>query len=105
MILSFDTPDLRSLCEDESLARGHFELGAELILSGLADLVSAPSLGELPPGTADPLGEPAHHYRIEAGSYWLIFCANHRDLPMDTDGRLELSKVTRVKVVEIKHHG
>lgn len=105
MILSFDTPELRSLCEDELLAREHFELEAELILSGLADLTSAPSLGELPPGTVDPIAGSVHYFQMEVGSCALVFCANHRDLPMDKDGRLELSKVTRVKVLEIKHHG
>jgi hypothetical protein len=104
MLIQFDTAELRSLCEDEALATQKFGSEAQLILAGMADLVSAPSLGELPPGIAEPVEGSAKRFHAELGSYRLTFVPNHKALPTKENGGLDLLKVTRVKIVAIEHH-
>lgn len=104
MLIQFDTADLRSMCEDAELATQQFGSDARLLLSGLADLISAPSLSELPPGITEPVAETSIQYRIAAGAFRLIFSPNHKVSPIDKAGNLDARKVTRVKVIMIERH-
>jgi len=104
MLIQFDTAELRSLCEDEALATQKFGSEAQLILAGIADLASAPSLGELPPGIAEPVEGNTKRFSVELGSYRLTFAPNHKALPTSEPGDLDLRKVTRVKIMAIEHH-
>lgn len=104
MVISFETAELRELCEDEAAAQKEFGLDAEQLLAVLADLNAAPTLEDLPPGLVSLIVGIADNYRIKYGNISLAFSLNHKKIPRNERGNVKKGKVTRVKVVEVYHH-
>lgn len=105
MVIGFETPQLRALCEDEATAITLFGADTPHLLAALADLDSAPSLEDLPPGTAVATEGRNDRFVVEYGPICLLFMLNQKVISLDKYGLVDASKVTRVKVIEIKHHG
>ena len=105
MELAFDTKYIRRICEDEDEAEEEFgsEI-AEKLKRRLSDMRAATVVTELPP-TGNPHevnGNPHSFYRIKLfDDYSLTFCSNHIRTPIDSNGKIDWSKVNHVKVLEI----
>lgn len=104
MVIGFETLKLRTLCEEEAAAVNELGKSAWHLHTSLADLASAPTLADLPPGMATLRDETLYQFVVESGPIQLIFVPNHKKIPLDKAGQLDLDKVMRVKVVEIQHH-
>lgn len=100
MIIAFDTLELRSICEDEKAAIAR--LGADYIQlrAGLADILSAAVLSDLPAGVLEP--ESPVSLRMDCGKHAVFFIVSHQILPLDGDGALIAEKVRRLRVVEVR---
>jgi proteic killer suppression protein len=103
--ISFETKSLRTLCEDDKTAES--ELGK--ILAGklkrrLADLVSATNFHEVPAGNPRFQSFKGKEYLIidldsQKGIYLL---PNHNNNPVGESGKVDWSRVNRVKIVAIE---
>lgn len=100
MVISFQTADLRLLCEDQAAASAAYNVDASQLMAALADLDAAPSLLDLPYGTV--LIRDDGRLTIEYEPIVLVFVPNHKKLPLDDNGHLDQGKVMRVKVMEIE---
>ena len=100
MVIGFETPELRSLCEDEAVAIAAYGADASPLKAALADLDAAPSLPDLPPGTIQVRGEG--WIAMECPPIVLLFVPNHQRHQLDDKGQINQGKVTRVKVMGIE---
>lgn len=100
MELAFDSERLRSICEDQSLATQ--EVGsevAEALKRRLADLRAANSITDLLAGHPRVIAE---HLVIDLGmGYSLTLQANHPRNPVNAEGGLNWTIVSRLKVLRI----
>lgn len=108
MEISFDSIELRALCEDEDLARQ--ELGStvsHLLKNRLADIDSATCVGDLVAGRPRFEDHGAGRIVLElAEGFILAFTPNQRRLPVTSSGALDWGRVGRVKLVAIeRNHG
>ena len=106
MQLAFATKRLRSLCEDDLLARAELGNEAAVVLQRrLADIDAASNVAELPPSTGLVIRNQvgATERCIALNADWVMtFCANHFPVPMHVDGAVDWSHVTRVKILQIE---
>lgn len=109
MELAFDTKELRALCESELQAK--LELGpriADALKHRLADIRAAKAPKDLVAGRPRALGDTGTEYMtLELCEGWrIVLGANHPSNPMLESGRLDWSKVSRVKILRIESdHG
>lgn len=101
MVIGFETINLRSLCEDESIASETYGEAAMQLQAALADLVAAPSLLDLPAGVVNTRQDG--RYSVDYPEISVVFTQNHVKPPLDDHGHLKESTVSRVKVMEIEH--
>ena len=104
--ISFDTLDLRNLCEVEASAQQ--ALGNETAGSlkrRLADIRSADTINDVLVGRPHELPDGTGRVGINLNAaYRLIVCANHPHIPLSADGRPNWSLIRRVRVVAIEKH-
>jgi hypothetical protein len=105
MELAFATKSLRDICESAEKAR--HTLGpkvSEKLKRRLADLYAAVSVNDLIAGRPHELdGPPQRRIALELGDgHRLVFSANHVVLPKLESGKIDWSKVSRVKLLRIE---
>lgn len=103
MELAFDTQALRRVCESDVEARKRFpgETAGQL-QDRLADMRAAASVSDLVAGRPSLDGQPPGWIRFSLeGGYELVCTANHPRPPVTDDGRVDFSRVRRVKVARI----
>lgn len=95
---------LRTLCRDyEEAVKMIGAPAADVLRTRLADLRAATYLAELPAGRPAVLdGEPPR-LRFELRDGWsLLVSVAHQSVPRTKDGELDVTKVRRVLVQEIR---
>ena len=106
MEISFETKDLRTICEIEAHAQN--KLGDEtagILKRRLADIRSAKTISDLIAGRPRELDDGTGQMVIDLyPSYRLVFCANHPSNPVVDSGNIDWSRVSRVKIVSIEGH-
>jgi toxin HigB-1 len=104
--LAFDKKSVRQLCESEArAARDLGEKAAKKLKARLADFRVVENVSEL------VVGKPCELDGVNDGKFVvhlcdgfrIIFCANHNSNPLQKSGRLDWSKVTRIKILEVNH--
>lgn len=107
MELAFRTRTLRSICEDEAKAAQHFH--PEVVASlkrRLADLRAADSVDDLIAGRPRLTSDHSPVIRLAlVDEYELVCQMNHPNPPLDADGKLDWSRVRRLKVTLIAKQG
>lgn len=105
MELAFDSRSLRSICESEDQAKDKYGTAvAEILKHRLADLCAATSIKDLLVGQQRPLEGTNDLCRILdlCENYQIVFCANHPKNPLTETGRVDWSRVSRVKIMLIE---
>jgi proteic killer suppression protein len=108
VIIAFSTRAIRSLCECQATAERELGLKpAEKLRERLADIRAASNVTELVAGGPRQIeGAKRPWYAIGlAEGYRMVLCANHNDIPLTNSGRVDWSKVNRVRVhkIEVSH--
>lgn len=108
MILAFSTKTIRALCECQAKAERALGLkAAKKLRERLADIRAAGNVTDLIAGQPREIEGPSlPNYSINlADGYQMILCANHNDIPITTAGRVDWSKVSRVRIhrIEVAH--
>lgn len=104
MELAFATKSLRQVCESEIKAKR--ALGpkiAEKLKRRLADLRAAVSTSDViagQPRELDGTGQGRMAINLSDG-YSVVFCSNHAEVPILKTGRVDWSKVGRIKITSI----
>lgn len=94
------------MCEKYAMAKR--ELGeetADALIGRLADLWAAASIYELPAGRPRVLAEANKSTAVVdlTPGYQLSFCANHpKNPPVNEDGELDWTRVSRIKILGIE---
>ena len=95
---------LRTICESE--ARAQNELGlevAEALLHRLADLRAATSIHDLLVGRPRVSDTEGEHLVVDLrNGYHIILEANHPNNPVTETGRLDWTRISRIKVLRIE---
>lgn len=102
--LAFDTKELRTICENEDYAKQVLKpLVAEILKHRLADLRAATSIRDLVAGRVHQVEDINNHHMIVGlrDNHRIVLCANHPKNPTDKDGRIDWSRVSRIKVLGI----
>ena len=104
--ISFDTLDLRNLCEVKASAQR--ALGNEtagFLKRRLADIRSADTIKDVLAGRPHELPDGTGRVAVDlSAGYRLLLCANHPQNPHCADGRPNWSLIRRVRVVSIEKH-
>lgn len=109
MELSFDTPDLKKVCEDSRFAQR--KLGADCarrLRARLADLLAAPRLADVRAGKPHPLdGDRNGQFALSlAGGSRLVLVPADDPVPRQTTGQIDWPNVTAARIVFIgDYHG
>jgi hypothetical protein len=108
VILAFSTKAIRSLCECQTKAEREIGLkAARKLRERLADIRAASNVTELVAGRPREIeGGRLPNYAINlADGYRLVLCTNHNDVPLTRSGRIDWSKVSRVRIhkIEVAH--
>jgi proteic killer suppression protein len=108
VIFAFSTKAIRSLCECQ--AKAERELGykaAKKLRERLADIEAADNVTDLVAGRPREIeGGRLPNYAVNlADGYRIIICANHNEIPLTKAGRIDWSKVSRVRIhkIEVAH--
>ena len=102
--IAFDSIALRTICESEAHAKTTLGLRvAEVLKHRLADIRAATSIDDLIAGKPHLINEIDQHMAIDlSDGYRIVICANHLKNPIMKSGRLNWSKVSRVKILRIE---
>ncbi|HVP96758.1 hypothetical protein [Methanoregula sp.] len=103
-IVDFASPEIKEICEIERVAKR--KLGApcaKKLKTRLAEIVAAPFVTNLPAGKPHALDrERTGQYAVSLeGLIRLCFEPANSPIPRTPDGRVEWSKVNKVKIVDI----
>lgn len=105
VVLSFADKAVRRSCESQSHSERSFGANvASRLIQRLAELRAASTAADLPFG---PVGERGEGKSTEllfrlGKKHWLVICANHVEPRMTKHGRVDWSRVTRIKVMGIE---
>lgn len=101
--LAFETKKLRSWCEDGDGTEAHLKPEvAERLQDRLADCKAADSPVDLIAGVPQLIEGRYPRLKISLGEdYLIIFKINHIKIPLTTEGRIDWSRVRRIKVMSI----
>lgn len=104
MILSFETHDIRRLCEDDIAAADRFGAAtANLLHARLADLRAARTIVDLPAGRPDLTGDLQDSLTIQLGDAAVLLATpGHPTIPRDERGLVDWTRVLRLRVVRIE---
>lgn len=102
--LAFDSKFLRNICESGDHARS--ELGpkvAEILKHRLADLRAATSINDIVVGKPRLIENTEYQYMAIdlCDGHQMVFSANHLNNPLAESGKLDWSKVRRIKILRI----
>ena len=103
MEVAFATKALRTVCESTATAADQF--GAEVagqLRNRIADILAASTIDELPAGNPHLLHAGRNMAVDLSNGYRILFCANHTKVPMDGNGKVDWSKVTRIRLLRIE---
>jgi len=106
--LAFDSRELRTICENEDDAIR--ELGssvAQALKHRLADLRAALSIADLLVGNPRIVEDETQNKTMFIDlrdDYQVVFCANHPKNPVLEDGKIDWSKVSRIKIMRIERN-
>jgi proteic killer suppression protein len=103
--IAFAKKSLRQLCESERTARHSLGAGvAEKLKARLADLRAASSVKELVAGRPREMRrERTRQIAVDlCDGYRIVFCINHSVVPLGNRGRVDWSRVNRIKIVNIE---
>lgn len=103
--IAFDSRELRSICESEAEARR--ELGQDLsaaLQRRLADLRASRTLDDLPVGPPREVeDQDLGHISLELGHGGrLVFAPNNPTPPTTPEGKPDLSRISRIKILRIE---
>ncbi len=104
MELAFATRFVREICESESTVTRKFGKGVTGKLKlRLADLRAATSVKDLVVGRPREIEGRGHaRFAIDlCEGYYMVFAANHANIPTVESGGVNWSKVSRVKILKI----
>lgn len=104
MEVAFDYESLRSICEDQAVAKN--KLGpavAETLRHRLADLRAANAVSDLPAGNPrnSVLDNDECLFIDLCDGYVIALRANHRSNPTNEGGELDWGRVSRLRMVRI----
>jgi hypothetical protein len=101
--LAFESRELRDICESEAEARRHLgDSVAEMLKHRLADLDAASSPKDLLVGQPR-LGADTETMVIDlCEGHRLVFTANHPNNPTTPDGKLDWTRVRRIRILRIE---
>jgi len=105
--LAFANKSIRSLCESETLAAKALGVRvAKQLIGRLADLLAIQGVHELVAGNPCELDGALHgHMSITlCDGFKIVFCANHSAKHVHKAGKVDWSKVTRIKIIEVKRY-
>lgn len=107
LILAWESQSVRSICENEDHAQREFGATvAEKLKHRLADLSSGTSVCDLLAGRPR-IADPEHRKQMLvdlADGYEMLFEVNHPKPPVDNSGGIDWSRVTRVKILDIRRN-
>lgn len=106
--ISFQDEELRQLCESSAdTEHGLGVSGARNLQARLADIISAENMRELIVGKArTPAGYDEDYFIVDIGESRVVLLKSiHAKRPISDLGGIDLSRVTRVKIVGIKTIG
>lgn len=104
MDVHFGDAKLRELCERQATAERRLgRNGARRLQSRLADLLAAGRVTDLVAGRPHPLaGDRSGQFALDLdGGRRLVFEPDHDSVPRRSDGGIDWSRVTRVRIVFI----
>lgn len=105
MELSFETEDLRHMCEHEAVALERLgQLPAEALMNRLSDLVGADFITDVIAGRPHALsinGIDCIQFEL-AERYRLTVSPNHAPPRNTPDGQIDWSRVRRVKILSVE---
>ena len=102
--LSFATPEIRAVCEDNELAHSRYGEAVSTALRGrLADLRATRCVLDIPIGSPRPVVGRADFLQIDlADGVVLHVCSGSKSSVRTESGNIDWSKVSRLKIVEIR---
>ncbi len=104
MEIAFAKKKLRQLCESEAQAKR--DLGIEvanILKKRIADLRAATCVGDLLAGQPREEGARGQNIAMELNNgSCMVFCVNHNVVPKVHSGRVDWSKVSRIKILRIE---
>ncbi|KMP10609.1 hypothetical protein UR09_05740 [Candidatus Nitromaritima sp. SCGC AAA799-A02] len=112
MEISFSKKNLQKACNSEKESNRRWEKSvARRIRQRLAEFQAADTLGEisrLPPARCHELtGKRKGRFAVDVSANMrLIFKPDHNPVPIMADGGIDLSKVTKIVILEVRdYHG
>lgn len=104
MHISFQNKTLRELCENNKAAELHFGKKVAIKLkSRLADMSAITYLNDLVVGNLRKIENKSLYYQIDlVENFVMTFTVSHVSTPLNEDGNVDNSKVSRIKITEIK---
>ncbi|MDJ1497628.1 hypothetical protein QNI19_32110 [Cytophagaceae bacterium DM2B3-1] len=103
MELTFLDSEIRQICQVESKAiEVYGKETARKLQSRLSDLEAADSVWELPAGAPTPISDSEYKITIDKNLF-LIFCANNRRQPKDTNGKIDWQRVSIIKILKLEN--
>lgn len=103
MEIAFESLALRAVCESGKKAEECFGGELAVALQGrLADLSAAQSLADLPWPVATRAGEPELMFLTLGDSNQLVFTPNHPTAQTNPEGLVDKSRVTRLRILEVR---
>jgi hypothetical protein len=103
MELAFVEKGLRDLCASRAALDRRLGLAsAEALRHRLADLRAASSIYDLVPQTPFPVDDSGGMALDVTQGVRVVFCANHRKPPLGEDGKIDWSRVSRLKIIKIE---
>lgn len=96
---------MRKLCESEDAANRQYGLEvARKLRARLADLLAAPNCDEIVTGNPLPTNGVSPKLAITLWKgYRMIFSVNHPQCPKRSNGNIDWSRVTRLRLVKIEN--
>ena len=106
MELAFKNKKIRQLCENEEKAKLSYGVEvAKKLQNRLADLSAAFSVEALPVGKPREINENPSCFTVDlCNGYGIFFYPNHPKNPVLKTGKVDWSKVRRIKIFEIKNY-
>lgn len=103
MNLAYETRALRSLCEREHLAEREYGIAvATQLKHRLDDLEAATNALDLVVAKPEPqAGSTTLRIRLGRKAF-IEFIANHQDVPVGKNRRVDWSRVSRIKITKIE---
>ncbi|GGC16228.1 killer suppression protein HigA [Dyadobacter sediminis] len=106
MEISFENKLLRDICEDSEIAEYQFnQWKAHVLTSRLADLRAAGNVNDLLVGHPTLISSQngQEKYKVEiVKDLALYFVSNHLKQPSGSNGKIDWSRVTQIKIVNIE---